>query len=232
MKKKVNIKVIIVIILIILVLILLIINAILYAYNKNNNKTSESNNTVENANQTLENGLTEDDFKNTFYNNYLLTYILEGDIQIGSGTLKTSEDGEVYYAVTDYLLEDIHSLEDINKLINDNIDSFGVARIRKIMESSYSNKYIAANNRLYVKKRLEEKVDISHIQYELRGEDNIVIYERVPYTFVFEENKKPKATRLWFTCIKDFGGIGIGKDDVFEPTEEDLFTPEDFEHDE
>lgn len=235
MKGKLNIKTIIIIILFIILVFMSIAAIYLYTNNDNesHNNSSNENNSTEEITETV-----ETKFKNAYYNNFLITYIIEGDIKTGEGTLKIEGSDDEYLAVDDFLLKDIHSLEDINNLIEDNLTEIATSRTIKVLESSYSNKYAVKNNTLYVKKndnpcfKTEENIDMSKAEFVDEDGKQFLVYNRVPVSFIIEDDGKAKSSSLLYTCIKNFVTIKTGKNDVFEPTEDDLFKPSDFEFDE
>ncbi len=237
MKKNINIKNLVIIILVVIFVILLLIT--IYLYNIKNYKESINNNVSDPANtEEKDDKVREKALIDALYNNFLISYILEGDIQIGDGKLVIDNENEPYYAVNDYLLEDIHSLSDINQLIDNNLLDLTAIKAAKIRESEYANQYIFSKNTLYVKKtktpcfRTEEKLDLSSNNYRILDDGLSIVYKRVPYTFRIDKDKNIKANTLWFTCIKDIGSIKTGKEDRFEPTEDDLLKPSDFEFNE
>ena len=146
-KRQLNVKLITIIVLVLILLSLLATAGYLLL---NEDKNPEEN-IPENTEKTNNNS-EEEQAKDVFYNIFLITYILEGDVKVGDGKLTINDDDEPYYAVSDYLLNDIHSLSDINKLIDDNLLDAAAVRTRKIMESSYANQYTYNEDILYVKK--------------------------------------------------------------------------------
>ncbi len=239
MNKKLNVKYLVIIVLTVIFVILLGINIYLYVIKKPDNKeVANTNNESNNSTTEIDENSRVEELKQALYNNFLIAYIIDGDIQVGDGELIVDGSDESYYAVTDYLLQDIHSLSDINDLINNNILDITATRIAKIQESDYANQYAVSKNTLYVKKtktpcfRTDQKLDLSSNKYRLLEGDSLsIVYERVPYTFRLDDDGNIKANTLWFTCVKDIGSIKTGKDDKFEPTDEDLFKPSDFVYD-
>ncbi len=228
MKSGKNKKKLIIIIISIVCVLALIAGAVVYLVIKNNKPKEKENPTEYNEKDV------EEQVRNAFYNNFLITYILEGDIQVGEGTLRIDGSDDVYYAVTDYLLEDIHDISDINDLITNNLTPAAEVRARKVMSSSYANQYMSQNDVLYVKKtatpcfRLEEKVDMNIAEYKVIDNRLFTVYNNVPYEVSKDEDGKYTASTLWNTCIKDFGSIGIGKEDEFIPNAENIYTASDF----
>ena len=192
-KKQKNV---IIITLVAVVLLLLVVAGVIVLANKIKNKNENKNKEGNTANVSEESRV-----KEVYYNNYLISYIIEGDVQTGEGKLRIDGDPNVYYAVTDYLLEDFHSIEDINKLIDDTLYYEAAIKAYKLMDSEYSNKYTEYDGTLYV------------------------VYNTVPVPVEYDQQKNLKAYTLWFTCFDNFTNIGTGKDDVFNP--EDVAPSED-----
>lgn len=173
----------------------------------------------------------EDKAKDMLYNNYLISYILEGDVQIGEGTLTIEETGEVYYAVTDILLSDIHTISDIYKLIENNLTDDAAARARKLMESPYANQYTYNDDTLYVIKTAapcaingDEPIEKDKAEYRLDGKNTYIVYKNIPYQGYYDEKSYLKASTLWFACSLNFPHTKTGKDDVYDPN----YVPEDY----
>ena len=170
----------------------------------------------------------EKNVKNLFYNDYLISYILEDDVKVGEGTLTIEGEDVVYYAVDDPLLKDIKSPTDIYNLIKETLFSEAVVRTMKLMESEYANQYISQGDTLYVSKTAnpcsiyKSEIDKSKIEYQLMDGNMYAIYDNVPYQGYYDEDKKTiKASTLWFACSKNFSNTGTGKDDVYDPNYEE-----------
>ena len=223
-KKQKNV---IIITLVAVVLLLLVVAGVIVLANKIKNKNENKNKEGNTANVSEESRV-----KEVYYNNYLISYIIEGDVQTGEGKLRIDGDPNVYYAVTDYLLEDFHSIEDINKLIDDTLYYEAAIKAYKLMDSEYSNKYTEYDGTLYVKKKENpcnildgETLDKDKIEYRKVDNSLYAVYNTVPVPVEYDQQKNLKAYTLWFTCFDNFTNIGTGKDDVFNP--EDVAPSED-----
>lgn len=127
--------------LIILITLLVIISFILIAIgilNKNNEQNEENEN------------LTVNDIKNLIRNNYLSTYLLEGDIKVTDSYMNMGDD--IYYIVQDPLLENINSISDISNLIENTFFESRAATIFEKLKDDKYNQYVVAGDYLYVKK--------------------------------------------------------------------------------
>ena len=163
----------------------------------------------------------------TFYNNFLIAYILQGDVQTGNGTLTIEGDSNVYYAVTDPLLQNVHTVADIKEIINDSLIYYAAIRVDKLMNSAYANQYMSRDNTLYVKKTANI-CDVSpfgnlvkdNIEYAKRDDRHYVVYENVPYEINVDEDDNLRAGAMWFGCSRAVNYIDIDKESVYDPNKE------------
>ena len=182
---------------------------------KNDNKTADPKEEL----NTRDNEL-----KDNVYNNFLIAYLLEADIKTGDGTLTIAGEDGVYYAVTDYLLENIHSLNDINDLIDKTLDDTTIIRAKKFMKSEYSNQFTQSDGVLYVKKSISpctvnrgEPVDRSKLTINSSNGRTSVYYNSLPYTPYEDQNNKIKSSSLWFNCMPNFNRIGLDENASYNP---------------
>lgn len=215
-KRKINKNKLIILIGIIILLIIIVAGISVLTY-KITHKTSEKDGEKESLN-------VEREAKDLFYNNFLIGYMLSDDVQTGDGELIIEGDPTVYYAVTDPLLKDIHTLEDLKNLIDDNVDDFTAVRINKLMNSEYANQYASNGKTLYVSKTTNGcsvspfgVLDKSKIVYR-NYEDNIyAVYDNVPYQVYYDANNDLKARALWFNCSEAISYTNTGAEDVYSP---------------
>ncbi len=216
MKKKINKNKLIILVstLVLLIIIVAGVSNLAYRLHKKNNKTDK---VEEKLNM-------EKEAKELLYNNFIIGYMLEDDVETGEGELVIDGDPTVYYAVTDPLLKDIHTLEDINNLIDENLNDLTAVRVNKLMKSDYANKYVSNGKTLYVSKTnngcavspfgLIDKDKIEYSNYE----GNIyAIYNNVPYQVQYDDNQKLKARALWFKCSEALSYTNTGLEDVYDP---------------
>ncbi len=176
--------------LIILITLLVIISFILIAIgilNKNNEQNEENEN------------LTVNDIKNLIKNNYLSTYLLEGDIKVTDSYMNMGDD--IYYIVQDPLLENINSISDISNLIENTFFESRAATIFEKLKDDKYNQYVVAGDYLYVKKGnvCKDFPEINYgeiIQKEL--EDGIWIdYNDAGFKIKQEDNKWKTGTIIY-----------------------------------
>ena len=176
--------------LIILITILVIISFILIAIgilNKNKEQNEENEN------------LTVNDIKNLIRNNYLSTYLLEGDIKVTDSYMNMGDD--IYYIVQDPLLENINSISDISNLIENTFFESRTATIFEKLKDDKYNQYVVAGDYLYVKKGnvCKDFPEINYgeiIQKEL--EDGIWIdYNDAGFKIKQEDNKWKTGTIIY-----------------------------------
>ncbi len=203
----------------IVVFLVVAIGVVILSVNKIKNKNNDSNKT-ENKPALKEEGKA----KELLYNNYLISYILEGDVEIGEGTLGIEGDPNVYYAVVDSRLQNIHSLSDIYSLIDNNLFDEAAIRARKLMESAYANQYVSSGDTLYVKKmdspcaiNENEPLDKDKIEYNKIDDNIYAIYDTVPFQGYYDDENNLKAYTLWFACSDNFSNTEITKDSVYNP---------------
>lgn len=208
-----------IIIISVVVLLVIVVTGVAILANKINNKQKE-----ENKNEGTPAVSIDKQTINTLYNNFLIAYILQGDVQTGSGTLTIEGDSNVYYAVTDPLFENIHTLADIKELINDNLLDYITIRVDKLMNSEYANQYTSTENTLYVKKTINTcsvspfgNLEKERIEYSKREDKNFAVYERVPYEAVTDEDGSLKASAMWFGCSQAINYTDIDKDSTYDP---------------
>lgn len=97
-----------------------------------------------------EDSLTTNDIKNLIRNNYLSTYLLEGDIKITDSYMNIGDD--IYYIVQDPLLENINSISDISNLIENTFFEGRAATFFEELTNEKYNQYVVVGDYLYVKK--------------------------------------------------------------------------------
>ena len=176
--------------LIILITILVIISFILIAIgilNKNKEQNEENEN------------LTVNDIKNLIRNNYLSTYLLEGDIKVTDSYMNMGDD--IYYIVQDPLLENINSISDISNLIENTFFESRAATIFEKLKDDKYNQYVVAGDYLYVKKENVCK-DFPEIIYgeiiQKKLEDGIWIdYNDAGFKIKQEDNKWKTGTIIY-----------------------------------
>lgn len=121
--------------------------------------------------------ITPDLVKKTFKNNYLISYLLEGDVGVGEGTVTIGDI--TYYAVKDDLLTSFNKLNDIKELILNNLRPELASGVLERLHDPFYNQYFESEGHLYVKKR--EKVckhpelEEDKIEYQLDTVDNNII---------------------------------------------------------
>ena len=202
------------------ILLVLFIIAGIVVISKRINKTDSPNNNVSNK----EEGYSEEQqLKDILYNNFLIAYLLEADIKTGDGTLTINGEQGVYYTVTDYLLENIHSLKDINDLIEENLDDVTIIRTKKFMQSEYSNKFTESNGVLYVKKSISpcevnnnEDITKDNISVSIQKDRYTLFYKGIPYSPYKTDDNKIKVSTLWFNCMPNFTKIGLDADSYYD----------------
>lgn len=136
--KFINVKTIIVLV----VLIILVVGFDLYLVNtKNGNTKPDNNKTTTTVNSKL---------KELAYKDYLVTYILMGDVKTSEGYIEM--DGITYYVVDDELFKDINSIDDITNIIEDTFDEPHAVYFMNYLHDENYNNYLVSNNHLYIKK--------------------------------------------------------------------------------
>lgn len=202
-----------------IVLLLLVIVGVVVLANKINNREKDK------AGENAPTAKAEEEMaKDLLYNNYLISYILEGDVEIGEGKLNIEGNPTTYYAVTDPLLADIHSIGDIYDLIDNDLTAIAAVRARKLMQSEYANQYTSRNDVLYVSKIAEPceiyeggPLDKSKMKYRVDGDSVFAVYDNIPYMGLYDDDNKLKADTLWFACSKAFSNTKTDKDDIYNP---------------
>lgn len=211
----------IIIIVCILILLIVIITGVLVLIYKINKK---SDNNAENESSTAS---IETKVIDKFYNNFLIAYILQADVKTGEGTLTINGDPYPYYAVTDPILENIHSIDDISNLIEDTLRTESVIRVNKLLKSEYANQYINTDNTLYVRKTPYVcevspfgNIEKDKIQYSNEGNANYAIYDDVPYEIITDKDGKLKTDGMWFGCSQSVNYTHIDKESEYDPNKE------------
>ena len=181
-----------IIVLIILVLLVVIGDIYLVNNEKTGNKTNNNQNNSLNA--TL---------KELAYNNYLLTYLIKGDVQVADGYVVV--DDVTYYAVDDEKLKDIKTLDDITALIDKVFEGGLVSLYTNYLSDENYNNYIYINDYLYVKKGTSichnlAPYDESIIKYEdgngANGDKLVVMNEVIVRAVNIDNN--------WYTTALEY----------------------------
>lgn len=130
-------------IIILVILIFLVVGVDIYLVNtrKSSEKPINKEATPKTSNKEL---------KELAYNNYLLTYLLEGSVKTSDGYVEI--EGVTYYALDDEVLKDIKSLDDITDLIEKLFEGGLVSRYINYLSDENYNNYIYINDHIYVKK--------------------------------------------------------------------------------
>ena len=152
----------------------------------------------DNPNQKVNqnNKLTNAEIEKLITNNYLYSYLMQGDVKVGETYAENND--KKYYIVVDELLKDITSIEDINELIENTFTSYRIPTCYTEINESKNNEYLEINDMLYVyKKNVCEnfpKLEINNlIQTEV--EDGIWIdYDYIGFKLENEDN-------LWKTGV-------------------------------
>lgn len=189
----------ILIIILVVIFIILVAVAILLFNNKNKDKEEVPEEKAK-FNEKM-----ASDF---LFNSMLISYIIEGDVQIGDGTTKNMSTGEIYYAVNDEYLKNITGLNDITDLITDNYVDYIASYLLEKAASESSNKYISFANQLYIQKKDSpcDKIPISEprdkVKYTINDDLAIVTWNTDEELQVYfdENSKKWELITYLFTC--------------------------------
>lgn len=134
-------------------------------------------------------------------NNYLISYLLYGDVQADAGEIEL--DGETYYGVSDELLSDINSVADINSLIRNTILEAGLENVYAELANEANNQYVGVESGLYVKKNntcLTDTLNLEGLTYTVKEDDRYWINtEEIGYN-VYLEDENWKSMKLIYTC--------------------------------
>ena len=210
-----------IIIILSIVVIILAIGMGITGFIKSLDKTSNTSDNINNEIKEDDLEIKKQESLDSFYNNYLITYFLENDIEVNNEDFIIN-NSNTYYLVTDdivnNLLKDIHSEKDFNNLLEKTFnDETIINKIKNYMKSNYSNSYLNKDGKLYVKKGLETcnvnngvKLEKSNLYISNPGDIDYVIYGRSQdespkvYPLPRDENGKIIVSYLWFNCVKNF----------------------------
>lgn len=165
---------------ILIVLIVLIIIGILI---KRNNEGSQ------NPDPEI---LSKEDAINYFYQNYLISYIIYGDVETGEGVSTDNETGITYYAVTDEKLKDYKSIDKIMELITTTLREDNATKAINKLNDGNHNTYVESKDTLYIlkKKATCEIPDVNKnkIIYQKGSSDYIELsYNNMPNQLYLDE---------------------------------------------
>lgn len=181
---------------IILVLIILIAVAVYLTFFRKADKTIEKKYAISN-----------EQAGDIFYNNVLISYIIEGDVQVGEGTAINPVNGKTYYAVNDPAFANIKNFEDINKLIENNISGDRAPLLFNKLYSSDYNIYMSFDNNLYVIKKDNPCTDIpmdsfnkDRVSISSQEDKMITLAYDSEALGIYNENDKWVARSIYYTC--------------------------------
>lgn len=151
--------------------------------------------------------LTDEQAIDYFYNNYLISYLIEGDVQVGEGTLTVKETGEKYSAVSDEKLKNISSSEDITDLVIKTLRNDDANKALDMLADENYNNYVTVGGQLYIKKTSkickENLPDVNKkgIVVDTRNEKLINLsYENYPNMIYFDD-----IANQWFMPFLTYG---------------------------
>lgn len=149
--------------------------------------------------------------KNKLYDNYLISYLLMGDVKVSDEGIK-ADDGDMYYLVTDPIIKKakINSLGDFWKLVEDNLSE--IERVNYYISLDNTNTYISDSRGLFLKKGEKKcelidnlKIDKKDFSYKKKDEYNVGYYKGInDFSVAFTQNKcddfQYKLFGLMFAC--------------------------------
>ena len=204
-----------IIIILCVVVLLLAISIGSISYIKSLKDNSNSNNTFKEENHEVSEEELIQDAINVAYNNYLLTYLMEADINTSEESIK-DKDNNTYYLVNDSTFPNITSLNDLDTIIDNTFTKDTNNNVKSFLKSEHSNKYLVQNGKFYVKKSLETcnvnngiEVKKENFNAELIDTNAHVYYQdlenKMIYTYQFPiDNNKVKSSILLYNCNPNF----------------------------
>lgn len=155
------------------------------------------------TNKKEEEIVSKDRLKELIYNNYIYSYLYQGNIKTTDGFIEV--DGETYYYIDDEITKEIKSFENISKLIE---NTFVKDRYDMYYDNVNSiNKYFEVDGKIYVKKgevcsNMPQYID-EDITYKIVTEDKIIVNYANYSLYVYKQENEWFLSGLIFRCLDD-----------------------------
>ncbi len=183
-----------------IILLILVILIVIFDFYLINTKKKPIDDTKDDNNKIIKIRDENDILKELAYNNYLLTYILKGDVQVSDGGIEI--DGIEYVMVNDDTIKNIKATSDIVSLINSVIDSDAPENYIDYLKDYNYNNYVSNSEHLYVKKGISichnlAPYNENNVVIEDDGEGKIITVGNVKFNVV-------KVDDNWYTTALEY----------------------------